>query len=70
MTKIESKYDVTKIYSRGFCAAMLPEPRNETNVHWLAGYDDGYALRELKNVCMNEYLVKIGHQPIAMVKIK
>jgi hypothetical protein len=67
----ESKYDVAKEFSRGFCAALLPCPRERSNTnHWLAGYDSGYSLRSEKNKQMNDYLVSIGREPMAVLKLQ
>lgn len=67
--KPETKYDVAREFSAGFAAALLTQVRSlSESDHWLSGYDAGYSFRKDKNKRLNEYLVSIGHEPMAVVR--
>ncbi len=69
MTKPETKYDIAREFSAGFCAALLPAPRSlSESDHWLSGYDAGYGLRGTKNEKLNGYLRSIGCEAMAIVR--
>lgn len=66
----QTKYDVAKEFSAGFCAAILPEAVDHSkSTHWHAGYAAGYSFRQNKNHALNEYLVELGYQPMAKIRL-
>lgn len=64
------KFEISKEFSTGFAAALIPSPRllSESD-HWLSGWDAGYAFRAAKNEAMNKYLVSIGYEPWGTLKL-
>lgn len=66
----DKKYDISKQFSNGFAASLLPTAWIPSeSVHWLAGWDAGYKFRKAKSEAMNNYLVSIGHKPWGTVKL-
>jgi len=68
--KRESKYGIGNQFTAGLVAALTPKPIDDAeSEHWHAGYLAGYRLRSEKHKALNEYLVSIGHEPMAIVRI-
>jgi hypothetical protein len=71
VVEAKSKYQIGKEFTAGFVAAIAVQSRSLTESdHWLSGWDSGYALRAERNKRLNEYLVHIGHEPMAVVKLQ
>lgn len=69
--KYESKYVIAKQFTDGYLAALTPAAIDEKQGgHWMAGFEAGYRKRLEKTLAMNEYLVSIGVDPMAMVSIQ
>jgi len=58
-------------YQSGMCASMfLTKHRDPTqSVHWLAGWDAGYPMRQQKNDRTDSYLEGIGLEKQRQVKL-
>ena len=68
MTRKRDKYGIAAEFSKGFCAALVPEPCDDAKSdHWQAGWIAGYSVKKEKNRLLNIYLVSIGQEPMAVV---
>ena len=65
-----NKYDIAKEFTAGLVAALTPAGIDESkSPYWQAGYEAGYEMRAEKNRRLNEYLVSLGSEPMAVVKL-
>lgn len=66
-----TKYEIAKQFSEGLASSLAVHPRllSESD-HWLAGWDAGYSMRPKKNELLNEYLLSIGQEPMAVMRLQ
>ncbi len=63
------RYEIARQFTEGYADAIATAPRDtKQSKHWLAGWDQGYSARALRSQKMNEYLVSIGVEPMAVVR--
>ena len=65
-----TRFEVMKQWSLGFAYGVSGAGERRINEHWERGFEAGYSMRPEKNRMLDEYLIKTGREPQAIITTK
>ena len=67
---VSSRYEIAKDFNNGLLSALRQSFMDKTqSKHWASGYEAGCRMRAEKSKMLNEYLMSIGEEPMAVIRI-